>query len=194
MKMTAIILAAVMFMMSFAVCSAEKISPDEGMKKICNAFLYLDENDLKNFNLSPEKIHTMYAGFFKATTGGIKFTDEQSNKMADTLIEQMREKIKFAVKTESTDKNKAEIAVTVTGINFNETLSNLNFNYDAEKMTDEQLSEMATTEIIKQIKTVKNTPAETVKFNCTFDEETNLWIPEGDSENNLSPLFDAALK
>ena len=150
MKMTAIILAAVMFMMSFAVCSAEKISSDEGMKKICNAFLYLDENNLKNFNLSPEKIHTMYAGFFKATTGGIKFTDEQSNKMADALIEQMQEKVKLDVKSKLIGEDKAEIYVTVTGIDFNKTLSNLNFNYDAEKITDEQLSEMTTNEIIRE--------------------------------------------
>ena len=46
MKMTAIILTAVIFVMSFAVCSAEKISPDASMKKICNAFLYVDETDL----------------------------------------------------------------------------------------------------------------------------------------------------
>ena len=194
MKMTAIILTAVIFMMSFAVCSAEKISPDASMKKTCNAFLYVDENDLKDFNTSPEKFREMYAGFFRNATGGIKFTDEQSNRMADALIEQMRNKIKFAVETESADENKAVVAVTVTGINFNETLSNLHFTYDTEKITDEQLSEMATTEIIKQIKTVHNTPTETVKFNCNFDEETNLWIPEGNSENNLSPLFDAALK
>ena len=194
MKMTAIILTAVIFVMSFAVCSAEKISPDASMKKICNAFLYLDETDLKDLNVSPKEFREMYAGFFRNATGGIKFSDEQSNRMADALVEQMREKIKFSVKTESADENKAVVAVTVTGINFNETLSNLHFTYDTEKMTDEQLSEMTTTEIIKQIKTVKNTPTETVKFNCNFDEETNLWIPEGSSENNLSPLFDAALK
>ena len=194
MKMTAIILTAMIFMMSFAVCSAEKFSPDVSMKKMCNAFLYVDENDLKNFNTSPEKFREMYAGFFKAATGGIKFTDEQSNKMADALIEQMQEKVKLDVKSKLIGEDKAEIYVTVTGIDFNKTLSNLNFNYDAEKITDEQLSEMTTNEIIKQIKTVKNTSAETVKFICNFDEDTNLWIPEGDSKNNLSPLFDAALK
>ena len=164
------------------------------MKKMCNAFLYLDENDLKDFNASSEQIHEMYAGFFKKATGEIKFTDEQADRIADALIEQMREKIKFSVKTESESDNKAVVAVTVTGINFNETVNKLNFNYDVENTTDKQLSEMVTNAIIEQIKTVQNTPTEIVKFNCEFDEEFKLWIPEGSSENNLTPLFSAALK
>ena len=194
MKIQSVILMAVVLMISLSGCSAGKISPDASMKKMCNAFLYLDENDLKDFNASSEQIHEMYAGFFKKATGGINFTDEQADRIADALIEQMREKIKFSVKTESESDNKAVVAVTVTGINFNETVNKLNFNYDVENTTDEQLSEMVTNAIIEQIKTVQNTPTEIVKFNCEFDEEFKLWIPEGSSENNLTPLFSAALK
>ena len=192
MKLKAIILTAVILVMSLSACSAEKISPDASMEKMCKAFLYLDDKELKDFNSSSEQLRKIYAGFFENTTGDIKFTNEQANRMADALIEQMREKIKFSVKTESESGDNAVVAVTVTGINFNETVIDMNFNFDYDN--EEQLGELMTNAVIEQIKTVKNTPAEVVKFNCNYDKEMNLWIPEGDSENNLTPLFDAALK
>ena len=162
------------------------------MEKTCKAFLHLDETELKNLNSSPEQLRKMYAGIFENITGDIKFTSEQANRIADTIIEQMREKVKFSVKTESENGNKSVVAVTITGINFNETVSDMNFHFDYD--TEEQLGELMTNAVIEQIKTVKNTPKEVVKFNCKYDEEMNLWIPEGDSDNNLTPLFDAALK
>ena len=193
MKIKAMILMAVTFMMTLVgYSSAEKISPESSMEKICKAFLYLDETELKNLNSSPEQLHKMYAGFFENITGDIKFTSEQANRIADTIIEQMREKVKFSVKTESENGNKSVVAVTITGINFNETVSDMTFHFDYD--TEEQLGELMTNAVIEQIKTVKNTPKEVVKFNCKYDEEMNLWIPEGDSDNNLTPLFDAALK
>ena len=192
MKLKAIILTAVILVMSLSVCSAEKISPDASIEKTCKAFLHLDETELKNLNSSPEQLRKMYAGIFENITGDIKFTSEQANRIADTIIEQMRQKVKFSVKTESESGDNAVVAVTVTGINFNETVSDMNFHFDYD--TEEQLGELMTNAVIEQIKTVKNTPTEVVKFNCQYDSEMNVWIPEGDSENNLTPLFDAALK
>ena len=192
MKLKAIILTAVILVMSLSACSAEKISPDVSMEKTCKAFLYLDDKELKNLNSSPEQLHKMYAEFFENITGDIKFTSEQANRIADTIIEQMREKVKFSVKTESESGDNAVVAVTVTGINFNETVSDMNFNFDYDN--EEQLGELMTNAVIEQIQTVKNTPTEVVKFNCQYDSEMNVWIPEGDSDNNLTPLFDAALK
>ena len=192
MKLKAIILTAVILVMSLSVCSAEKSSPAASMEKTCKAFLYLDDKELKDFNSSPEQLRKMYAGIFENITGDIKFTSEQANRIADTIIEQMREKVKFSVKTESESGDNAVVAVTITGINFNETVSDMNFNFDYDN--EEQLGELMTNAVIEQIKTVKNTPTEVVKFNCQYDSDMNVWIPEGDSDNNLTPLFDAALK
>ena len=89
MKLKAIILTAMILVMSLATCSAEKILPAASMEKMCKAFLYLDETELKDLNSSSEQMRKMYVGFFENTTGDIKFTNEQANRMADALFEQL---------------------------------------------------------------------------------------------------------
>ena len=170
---------------------AARLSPDESMKKICNAIFYLDDEDLKSLNFSGEEIREQYANSFNISNEQIKFTEEQKISMTDALIETMRKKIKFDVKTESVNGDKAVVAVTITGIDFNETFNEISF--DATELTEEKISEVLTQKIIEKIKNVPLRKPATVKFNCEFDEETNFWIPEGDSENNLTPLFDTAL-
>lgn len=190
MKIKALILTAVVLFMTSAVYAA-KISPEENMQKICNAFLHLDEADLKFFNNSIEEIRNQYVSSIENSTGDIKITNEQAVRITDALFEQMRQKIKYSVKTESLQGDKAVVAVTITGIEFNKTLNDINF--DATGLTAEELSEVMTKEILAKIKTVPAAKTVTIKFNCTYDEKSGLWIPEGEGTNNLSPLFDAAL-
>ncbi len=188
MKIKAIILTAAIFMMTSAVCFAE-ISPNESMQKICNAFLYLDEADLKSLNSSPDQMRKSYISGFENSDGDIKFTGEQSERITDALIEQVRQKVKFDVKTESVSGNKAVVAVTITGINLNETISKISF--DATNVPPEKLSEVATNEIISELKNVSPKAPVTVKFNFVFDENNGMWFPEGEGDN-LNPLFEAA--
>ena len=192
MKVKALILTAVMLFMTSAVYAA-KISPEESMQKLCNAFLHLDEADLKFFKTSTEELHGQYTDSFVNHSKGdaIKFTNAQASRITDALFEQMRQKIKYSVKTESLQGDKAVVAVTITGIEFNKTLNEINF--DATGLTAEELSEVMTKEILAKIKNVPAAKTVTIKFNCTYDEKSGLWIPEGGGTNNLSPLFDAAL-
>ena len=170
---------------------AERISPEASMNKMCNALLYLDEKDLTDLNFSAENIREMYANSFSGNNDDIKITDEQKNLMADALIDTMRKKIKYDVKTESVNGDKAVVAVTITGINLNESVNEVSF--DATGLTEQQISDILTQKIIEKIENVPSRKPITIKFNCEFSEDANLWIPEGNSENNLTPIFDAAL-
>ena len=192
MKMKAVILTAMMLIMFMTGGSSQAatVSPESSMEKACNAFLYLDEADLKTLNLSAEDMRAKYGSIFRNLNDEIIFTDEQTNAMTDAFIDTIHKKIKFEIKTESVNGDKAVVAVKITGINFNKAMSEVSF--DATGLTDEQISEVFTQKIIEAIENVSAEKPVTVKFNCEFDEEANFWIPEGDSENNLNPLFNAA--
>ena len=191
MKIKAIILAAVMLIMFTTGAQAARITPAESMEKVCNALFYLDDKDLQSLNFSGEEIRKNYVESFNSTNEQINFTDKQKQTMADALIDTMRKKIKFTVNTESVNGDKAVVAVTITGIKFNETMNDISF--DATGLTAEQISEVVVQKMIEKLENVPLRQPVTVKFNCAFDEEMNLWVPEGESENNLTPLFDAAL-
>ena len=190
MKIKSTFLMAVILIMTQAAAFAQT-SPEETMQKICNAFFYLDENALKDMNNSAEQVREQYVRGFENSNTEIKFSNEQANKIADVLIDSMRKKIKFSVKTESLDGNKAVVAVTITGLKFKETMNDIQF--DATGLTKEQLTEKMVNEIIDKIKNVAVREPVTVKFTLNYDPEIDFWAPEGNGENNLTPLFDAAL-
>ena len=171
-----LILIVAMFIFTPTICAAQ-MSPDNSMKKFCNAFLYLDDADLKSLSSSPEEIREQYIAAFQSTGDEIKLTNEQKNLIVDALIDTMRKKIKFDAKTESVQGDKAVVSVTITGID----------------STAEQIAEVATNEFISRIKNLANKEPVTVKFNLNYAEDIDLWIPEGSGENNLSPIFEAAL-
>ena len=142
-------------------------------------------------NSSPQEIRKQYISAFENTDSEVKFTDAQKNEIVDALIDTMRKKIKFEAKTESVKGDKAVVAVTITGINFNEELKDIEFN--ANDLTAEQIAELATKEFIGRIKNLSNKEPATIKFNLKYAEDIDLWIPENEGENNLSPIFEAAL-
>ena len=185
-----LILIVAMFIFTPTICAAQ-MSPDNSMKKFCNAFLYLDDADLKSLSSSPEEIREQYIAAFQSTGDEIKLTNEQKNLIVDALIDTMRKKIKFDAKTESVQGDKAVVSVTITGIKFNEELNDITFS--ANDLTAEQIAELATNEFISRIKNLENKEPVTIKFNLNYAEDIDLWIPEGDGENNLSPIFEAAL-
>ena len=190
MKIKAMFLMAVICTMISASCFAQS-SPDACMNKICNAVLYLDEKDLKDFNIAPEEIRGMYAGLFENRNDEIKFTNKQANLIADTLVTEMQKKVKFDVKTESVNSNQAVVNVTITGINFGEVVNNILLNVENENAKN--LNEILTNEIVKSIKSAQQKTPVTLKFNCEYDDNSDLWIPDGGSDDNLTPLFNAAL-
>ena len=193
MKIKAMILTAVLSVMMSAVCFA-KTSPDESMKIFCNAFFYLNDADLKILNSSHEKMRETYTKMFEVEDENLKFTPDQKNKLADALIEQMQKKIKFTTKTESVSGDKAVVAVTITGIKFNEALNSieLDASVDEKDLTKEKIAELVANEILNRIKNIQQKNSVTVKFNCTYNSDTDMWLPEDDGENNLNPLFEAA--
>ena len=193
MKIKAIILTAIIFMMSFAVCSA-KNSPADSMKVFCNAVYYLNEADLKILNSSPEKMKENYRNIFEDLNQNVKFTEEQKTQLADALIEQMQKKIKFNITTESENENKAVVAVEVSGIKIHEALSSIEIKTDLEQkdMTEEKVAELVANEILNRIKNISPKSPVTVKFNLAYKPEADLWIPAGNGEKNLNPLLNAA--
>ena len=142
-----LILIVAMLIFTPTICVAQ-MSPDDSIKKFCNAFLYLDDAELKSLNFSPQEIRKQYVSAFENTGDEIKFTDEQKNLIVDALIDTMRKKIKFTAKTESIKSDRAVVAVTITGIKFNEELNDIEFN--ATDLTAEQIAELAANEFYQQ--------------------------------------------
>lgn len=189
MKFKAIILTAVVLLMSATFCNA-KSSPEESMQKICRAFFYLDETDLKSLNSSPEQIRQQYFDSLKNSGGDVQFSDDQANRIIDAIIQQMKQKIKFSVKTESVAENNSVVAVTVQGINLNEALNSVQIDETVENNAN--VSEIVTQAMINAIKNSQQKNPVTVKFNCIYDAESDMWAPEGEGDN-LNPLFDAGM-
>lgn len=173
--------------------TGKKFSPERSMEKICNAFLHVDEDDLNFLNSSVEKIRGNFIANLENNSGNVKFSNAQAKKIADALIDEMRKKISFDVKTESVTGDKAVVAVTVRGINFYRSLENVELQTDVTEFTDEEFSRLIADEIVSRIKNTSRQKPVTVKFTCEYSAENDFWVPEGNGENNLNPLMNAAL-
>lgn len=181
----------VVFLFSAQNCSANQ-SPAESLNLICRAIIYADDSDLKKLGTSAENLRASYVKGFSETSSDVKFSAEQSERMTDALFNVLKNKVKFSVKTLSKEENKAGVEVTVIGVNISQTLKDFSFATNKENLTQEELAELVTNEIIKRLEdTVQLTPV-TLNFDCEYDSKVDFWIPKGEG-NILNSISDAAL-
>lgn len=160
------------------------MSAELNVKYLSEAILHLDEERLKNFNISRDDLVKQYTNSFVAairTSTKNMFSKDHAAQMVGAMIEAMK---KIAVDTRATD-DESKVQVIVNGLDFVKIFSD-SIQLDVDEGADpKEIVGAITRSVVQKFNDMKLSKTTVFVVECEYLKEADFWMPK-----NMQAFFE----